>query len=149
MSAAWDAPAALGAVVALLDGLDLLQEPTRVGVPATIAARVSAFVSLGGATVVRRAAGRIDHRRLRVRVWFAYRVQGAAPDAEVQIARLIDALTTAVETDPQLGAPSVVASATLVGELADAPEYADVSGVEHRLWPCMLEIKQTQQFAPT
>lgn len=144
---AFDAPGALAAVVAVLDGLGDLQEPTAVGVPATIASRVTAFVTLGGATLVRKTVGRIDFRRLRVRIWFAYRVQGAPTDAEQRIARLVDALTAAVERDPTLGVPAVVVSSTFAGDLADAPEYADVAGVEHRLWPCLIEVTQTATFA--
>lgn len=141
----FDATAPLDYLAALVAGLPGVQGVVT-GVPESITPRVSAYVTLGGATVLVKNTGAVSLRTQRYVVTLCYRVAGAEDTAERTLAGVFDALLGALDDDKTLG--GAVHSSQADASLADAPAYAVVAGQEYRLLPIVVSTTQTRGFSP-
>lgn len=123
----------------LVAGLSGLQQ-TYVGAPESIAARVSAFVTIGDLTPYPKA-NQLAQRNPEVMVTFVYRVAGAEQTAELIVCSLVDELTTAVYADRTLGGTSQTAELNM--GINREPAYMAIAGSEFRRYVVLITGQQT------
>jgi hypothetical protein len=136
---AFDSTSPLTALAALLTGLSGVQA-VHTGVPESLGARVSAYVTLAAQRVQDKAASGLLQREADYFVGIGYRVAGAEATAEADLAALLDAFIAAVYADRTLS--GTVASAGLDLTLANSPQYQAVAGVEFRVYPVIVHTTQ-------
>lgn len=137
-----DTPAALTALVALVQGLSGMQGTVYVGVPESFATATGAYVAIGDLTISDKTTGRNMQQEQEFLVVFGYRVKGAESDAETKVATFKDAFVRALFHDRTLG--GAVDSSSLLPGLASTPQYLAFAGAETRLYPLMVRTVQRE-----
>jgi hypothetical protein len=139
---ALDSVAILEAVVDVLETLTDLGH-VQIGAPQSVGPRVSAWVSLGGHQMMRKATG-ITQRETRVMVMFCYRIDDAEDTAETTLAGLVDDFMAAVHDDLTLG--GAVVDARTESPAADEPDYQLRAGKEYREYPVIVVATQRGDY---
>lgn len=137
--APFDAAAMLQRVSTIVQGLAGLQQG-YIGVPESIGARVSAYVTIGDLTPQPQAT-QVAKRNPGVLVTFVYRVAGAEQTAELLICALVDELTVEIYADRTLNGTSQ--NATMDMSMNSQPAYVAVAGSEFRRYLVLITGLQT------
>ena len=140
--AAIDTPAALAALVALVQGLSGMQGTVYQGVPESFSTAVGAYVAVADMEVADVSTGNRVEQRQDFLVVFGYRVKGAESAAELKVAQFKDRFIRALFADRTL-AGAVDSSAILPG-LAGTPQYLAFAGAETRLYPITVRTVQRE-----
>ena len=112
------------------------------GVPESLGARVTIYITAGGQNLVAKATGGFMQKEGRFVVHLAYRVRGAEQDAERQICRLIDDLYRRIARDPTLG--GVVSRCEIDTATTIEATYAIAAGPEYRILPIVIFTAQQE-----
>lgn len=139
---AYNSGAVANQLVTVLDGLSGMGA-AQIGAPESVALRVSAYVTMGSQSVVRKATG-ITQRESRFFVLFAYRVEGAESTAETTLMGLVDAFFNALYADLTLG--GTVHSLEANSQAADEPDYQLRAGKEYREYPVTVTVIQRDSY---
>jgi hypothetical protein len=140
---AFNTPAVLDAVVALLTGLEGMQSVTK-GVPETLGTRVSAYVTMGRQAPRDKATGRLLTKDGRIRVVFGYRVSKEEASAEADLTAMVDRFHVAFYAAKKTNLGGTVTSLRdLDDSAADLADYEMVRGQEYRRYP--VDILFTQE----
>jgi hypothetical protein len=139
---AYNATAVANALQTILAGLSGMGA-VQIGAPTSIGPQVSAYVTMGSQTTVRKSSG-ITQREGRFFCMLAYRVDGAETTAETTLMGLVDAFMEALHTDLTLG--GVVEDLTADSTAADEPDYQLRAGREYREYPVMVIVTQRSTY---
>jgi len=126
--------ATLNAIKSILDAVTGTQA-TYKGIPESIAAKVTASVSVGDRVPRDKAAG-YHETDINFFVEFAYRVSGAESGAEDTLADWLDAFEEAWLADRKLG--NTVRDSSLDFSLSNTPNYRPTAGSEFRVYPVVV-----------
>lgn len=140
-----DTPAALDALLALVEGLPGMQQAYR-GVPESFGSRVGAYVAVVGMEPTDKATGLLQVR-LTLRVAFTYRVKGAEATAEAVLAALADAFVRAFWADRDLG--GAWQNGRLSAAVQGNPDYEISAAQELRVLPFDAIGEQREPYANT
>jgi hypothetical protein len=127
--------AALTQITSMLDAIAGTQA-TYKGIPESIAAKVTASVSVGDRQPVDKATG-YHESGVNFFIEFAYRVAGNEGTAEDTVADWVDAFTDAWLADRTLG--GMVRVSSLDFSLAREPQYRPTAGAEFRVYPLVVQ----------
>lgn len=130
-------------LVTLLTGLSGMGT-AQIGAPESVGPKVSAYVTMGGQSVVRKATG-ITQRESRFFVLFAYRVDGAEGTAETTLMEGVDAFLAALYADLTLDGTVYALEASSAA--ADEPDYQLRAGKEYREYPMIVTVIQRDSYA--
>lgn len=130
-------------LVSILSGLSGIGA-AQIGSPESIGVKVSAYVTMGGQSAIRKATG-LAQRETRFYCLFAYRVEGAEATAETTLMGLVDAFMNAIDADLTLNGtvPGVV---SVDSSAADEPEYQLRAGKEYREYPVIVTVVQRDSY---
>lgn len=139
---AFDSAAVAGALVDVLEGLSGMGA-VQIGAPESVGTRVSAYVTMGGQEVLRKATGVIQ-RQGRFYCMLVYRVDGAEATAETTLMGLVDAFLQALFADLTLA--GTVQALEVTSAAADEPEYQLRAGKEYREYPVIVTVVQRDSY---
>lgn len=141
----FDTPAILTAVEDVLETLTDITD-VQIGAPQSIGPRISAWLTVGGHQMVRKATA-VTQRETRIYVLFCYRVDGAESDTETALAEIVDDFLAALYDDLTLG--GVVFDLRVDSTAADEPDYQLRAGKEYREYPVIVTVVQRGTYEVT
>lgn len=139
---AFNSAAVANALVSVLQGLSGLGA-VQIGAPESVGPQVSAYVTMGSQSVIRKATG-VVQRESRFFCMLAYRVDGAEATAETTLMSLVDAFLAALHADLTLG--GTVFSLEANSQAADEPDYQLRAGKEYREYPVVVTVVQRDGY---
>lgn len=115
------------------------------GVPASLAGRVNAYVTLDRWELVNASLGQVEHR-IDFGVTFAYRVGADTETTEVTMASRVGAFQTAMRAE-RLSRLNGTASSVALPDYTRAadPQYVSVIGTEFRIYPGTVRTTHYEQ----
>ncbi len=112
-----------------------------IGGPERLTQRAAGYMGLGNAQPRHILSHGLLERWLEFHVVFGYRVRGAEETAELDTCDAVDALTIAFySSDQTFGGLGETAELDL--SLVGGAEYERIAGLEYRLYPIVVRVKQ-------